>query len=100
MDDILEIIAELLFDISIEVIQNKKISKWIRYPLFGFISVLYTFLIIVLLYITISLLKGSEYLASIIMGSCFVVVFVLFYYFLHELLKKEKEDSKDKEIDE
>ena len=61
MEDILEFIAEVLFDISVEVIQNKKISKWIRYPLFGFISVLYTFLIFILLYITISLLQRSDF---------------------------------------
>lgn len=93
MEDILEFIAEVLFDISVEVIQNKKISKWIRYPLFGFISVLYTFLIFILLYITISLLQRSEYLAASILGVCFVVVFVLFYYFLHELFRKGKDDS-------
>ena len=37
MDILFEFIVELIFEGSIEISSNKKISKWIRYPLIVFI---------------------------------------------------------------
>ena len=45
MDDLIEILLELILDGSAEVAKNKKVSKWIRYPL---IVILSTFVISVI----------------------------------------------------
>ena len=42
MEFIIECILELLLEGSIEVLPNKKISKWIRYPLAIFVILFFS----------------------------------------------------------
>lgn len=41
MELLFEFLGEIFFEGIIEIIKNKKISKWIRYPLFLLISVFF-----------------------------------------------------------
>ena len=41
MDDIFEFIFEFLFEFGSEVSKDKKVSKWIRYPLIVLLAVLF-----------------------------------------------------------
>ena len=45
MDFIIELLLDLIFEGSIEISKNKKVPKWIRYPLIFIISL---FMIVVL----------------------------------------------------
>lgn len=50
MDFIIEIICEILFSIITSTIEDRKVSKWIRYSLICIIAVLYTFIIGILIW--------------------------------------------------
>lgn len=84
MDFILEIIFELLFEGIIAVIQNKKISKWIRYPLLGIISVCYTALFFLIFFLSIKLLKDSI-LLFILFFVISIFILILFLSFLKKV---------------
>lgn len=53
MDFIIEIICELFLCIVSVFFEDKKVSKWIRYPFIGIILILYTFIIVVLIWVGI-----------------------------------------------
>jgi len=41
MDIIIELIFDLLFECGEEICANKKVSKWIRYPIFAILIIFY-----------------------------------------------------------
>ena len=57
MEFIIELILELLLEGSIEVSSNKRVSKWIRYPLIIFIVTIFLAVILLILYLGLSLLN-------------------------------------------
>lgn len=59
MDEIIEIALELILDGSIELLPNKKIPKWIRYPLAFIIVSLILAVIVILICAGIAILKDS-----------------------------------------
>ena len=50
MDFIIEIICEIFFSIITSTIEDRKVSKWVKYPFIGIIFILYTFIIGVLIW--------------------------------------------------
>lgn len=66
MDLVFEFILELFLEGGIEVSKNKKISKWIRYPILAIIILFFSIMIFGILFIGI-LLISVNILASIFM---------------------------------
>ena len=60
MDFIIELVIELLLEGSIEISSNKKVSRWIRYPLILFIVTLFAGIILLMLYLSFSLLNKKQ----------------------------------------
>lgn len=67
MDFIIELVIELLLEGSIEISSNKKVSKWIRYPLILFIVTLFAGIILLMLYLSFSLLNKNALAAILIL---------------------------------
>jgi len=63
MDFIIELILELFLEGSIEISSNRKISKWIRYPLIILIVTLFVAVISLIFYVGLSLLNDFLLLA-------------------------------------
>lgn len=74
MDLIFEFIIELLFEGSMEISTNKKISKWIRYPILAIIILFFAIIIFGVLIVGISLIK-ENILAALFM--IFIGLFML-----------------------
>lgn len=89
MDVLFEIILELIFEGGIEISSNKKISKWIRYPLIFIIALFFMAIIFLLIFIGIKILKSSLLvgIVCIALGISFLIGSVLKFRKLY-LLKK------------
>ena len=70
MELLFEILGEIFFEGIFEIIKNKNISKWIRYPLFIFINALYLVILGIFLIISIKLFTKKEILVL-----CFLFCF-------------------------
>lgn len=75
MEFIIELILELLLEGSIEVSSNRKVSKWIRYPLTIFITTIFSGVILLIIFLGLSLLN-DWFLAGIIFLIIGIVMFV------------------------
>ncbi|MGO5358005.1 hypothetical protein ACTQYZ_01700 [Anaerofustis sp. LCP19S3_F7] len=75
MDYIIEIICELFLSVILSVIDDRKISKWIRYPLTCIITVLYTFTIGVLIWAGIVSLKNDIVKSVMFFGLSTILLF-------------------------
>lgn len=75
MDLLIEILFELIFEGSIELISNTKIPKWIRYPLIVLITLFFAIVIIGILLVGVFLLNEniSAGLILIILGTILLV---------------------------
>ena len=60
MDLLLEFIFELVLESSIEIAKDKKVNKWIRYPVALFLSLFIIAFICVLLYVGIMFFIDEE----------------------------------------
>ena len=60
MDIVFELIFELFFEGSLEITKNKKISKWIRYPLMGIICLFFLLFLGLIFFLGISLYKENK----------------------------------------
>ena len=67
MDFIIELVIELLLEGSIEVSLNKKVSKWIRYPLILFIVTIFMGIILLMFYLGFSLLNKNVLVAILML---------------------------------
>lgn len=67
MDFIIELVIELLLEGSIEISSNKRVSRWIRYPLIVFIVTLFAGIILLMLYLSFSLLNKNVLVAILIL---------------------------------
>ena len=74
MDLLFEFLGELIFEGSMELSKNKKVPKWIRYPLIVFFLLL--FLIVDLLFVFVSLLLIKKNLFGGILFSIFTIFFI------------------------
>lgn len=67
MEFIFELVFELIFEGGLEVTSNKKVSKWIRYPLLAIFSLIFLGIIFLIVFIGISSLKNT------IIGGLFII---------------------------
>ncbi len=74
MEYIFEFILELVFESSIEVSKNKKISKYIRYPFITIISLFFIFVIGLIFLTGILLLKEN-----VLLGIVFILIGLLMF---------------------
>lgn len=89
MDMLIELVVDLLFDAGLEVTKNKKISKWIRYPLIVLILLFFIMIIIGIAYLGIFLIESKE-IKQICIG---VFLITLSLIFLGVLLKNILEEK-------
>ncbi len=82
MELLFEFLGEILFEGLGEIIKNKKISLWIRIPLFIIISLLYLGIMGLLLFIGIKALKNNFIMGIllIILGLILLVIYLIFIY--------------------
>ena len=66
MDLLLEFILELILEGSIEISSNKKIPKWIRYPLIFIITALFLTIIIGILFLGMYMSKENILLSILL----------------------------------
>ena len=95
MEFIFELIADLLLEGSMEIESNKKINKFIRYPILAIIILFFLVVIFGLMYL------GIISLSSSLVGGLFIIIIslVLLIACIHkfrEVYLKEKEDMKNK----
>ena len=90
MELLIEFIFELVMETSVEIAQDKKINKWIRYPIVIFIS-LFIILVLGLLYIGIEFLMDLD--INMKLGGIVILTFDVIL--IISVIKKIKE-MKDK----
>jgi len=86
MELLFEFLGELFFEGLIEIIKSKKISLWIRIPLFLIVSFFYISLILLMIYIAFKTFQ-SNVLHGILIGILAVLLIVIFIVFLYKLAK-------------
>ena len=83
MEFIIELILELLLEGSIEVSSNRKVSKWIRYPLIIFITTIFFGIILLIIFLGLSLL--NDWLLA---GIAFLIIGIIM--FISAIIKFKK----------
>lgn len=86
MDDIIEILLDLIGEVSNSLINNKNIPKWIRYTLMFIISLIVISIIVGLLILGIIIIKTSLLGGILILG----VDLILSIMVIGSVLKKKK----------
>lgn len=87
MELLFEFLGEIFFEGIIEIIKNKKISKWVRYPLFLLISAFYLAIFAALLIICIKLFTKKEIVGGVVMLFIVFLLLVLYICFFRKLIK-------------
>ena len=90
MEMILDFVGEILFEVTIEIIKNKKVSRFVRYPLFLLVVLFYMLLLGMLSYLFFVLADAKKVLPAIIMAISFLLIFVLCCCFFIRLFKNER----------
>jgi len=72
LDILIEFLFELIFEGTIEIRQNRKISKWLRYPLILIIIIFFSLIILLIIYLGLSLLKEN-----ILLGFLIIIVAII-----------------------
>ncbi|MBQ9659155.1 MAG: hypothetical protein IJV31_10420 [Clostridia bacterium] len=75
MELLLEFIFTLIFEGSIEVAKDRKISKWIRYPLIILLSVFFISVIGLIIYVSIGMILSKEHYSPL--GGILLLAFVI-----------------------
>ncbi len=91
MEVLFEILGEIFFEGIIEVIKNKRISKWIRYPLFVVMNVFYLALFGIMFIICINSFLKKEILGGMVVLFIAILFLILYICFLRKLIKKKEE---------
>lgn len=81
MDDLLEFIFEVIFEIGEEVSSDKKISKWIRYPIMILMGIFYIGVIGLLFVVGLSALKENLLFGLFLIGLALFFAIGLFVKF-------------------
>lgn len=90
MEDIIEIIGELFLDGLTEIVQNKKISKWIRYPILIFLSSFYLALVVLVTFLAYQEYQEQEHLASLILTIILIILIIMIILFIKKLKDSKK----------
>ena len=81
--DMLEFIGEVILEAVMEITKNKKISKWIRYPILLLIMMFYGFIVLGILSLGIQMFLDQKFLTAVLFIGIDVVLIggLWFYYF-------------------
>ena len=90
MEFLIELLIELIFEGGIELSANKKISKWIRYPLIIIIMLFFGFIIFGLLFLGISLANENIYLGLLLIVISLILLVAAIYKFKKIYIEKER----------
>ena len=83
MDELIELVLDLLLEGGIEISSNKKVSKWIRYPIIVLLMLIFTVVIIGLFILGILLVEENILIS--------LVIFLIGIIMLVGAIKKIKE---------
>lgn len=86
MELLIEFLGEILFEGLTEIIKSKKISLWIRVPLFILISGFYLGIMFLLLWVSIKALKNNL-IYAIILGMLSLILLAIYLIFIYKLYK-------------
>ncbi len=89
MDMLIELVVDLLFDAGLEVTKNKKISKWIRYPLIVLIVLFIIGVIGCLMCVGIVMILSKEKF-QMLLGAFILLVAIVLLICTIKNIKKEK----------
>ena len=86
MDLLIEFLGGIFLEGLVEVIKSKKISLWIRIPLFLVISLLYLGIVSLMVYACIKNFKSDLIMAIILLILSFVLL-NMYFLFIYKLYK-------------
>ena len=90
MELIFEFIIELLFEGVGEASKNKKISKFIRYPLIALIVLAYTAFILLFVFMGVSIIKDNMIGGILIIGFAILFLILSIKKFKETYIEKKK----------
>lgn len=74
MDILIEFLGEILIEGAVELATNKKINKWIRYPILVLVIVFYSFIILGIGYLGIKILKDNILGGILLLGISLIIL--------------------------
>lgn len=92
MEFIIELILDLIFEGSIEISKNKKISKWIRYPLIALISLFFIAVLVLIGMLGVTIILKSTQSLHIGVGIIIIILDVILIVSAIKKLKQNKEN--------
>ena len=94
MDELIEFILDLLLEGGIELSTNKKVSKWIRYPIIVFLLLFFTVVIFGIFILGIMLIEESI-IASLLLIACGIVMLGGSILKFKKIYLEHKQDKKE-----
>ena len=94
MDLLLEFIFELVLESSMEIAQDKKVNKWIRYPIAFLLSLFIISVLSIILFVGIMFLVDEEINIKLA-GVLFIVFDVILIFSAIKKLSKMRTRSKN-----
>lgn len=93
MEFLIELVLDLFVEGGIEVSSNKKISKWIRYPIIALLILFFSVVILGMIILGIVLLRESLLGGTLIIliGLVFLIMFI--YKFRKKYLEEKKKSN-------
>ena len=88
MDILIELMIDLLFDAGLEVTKNKKINKWIRFPLILLILLFLIVVVVGLIYFGLRLIQSKDDRAIAFGVLLILFVFIIFIVFIQNILEE------------
>lgn len=92
MEIIFEIIAELLLEGSLEISGNKKISKWIRYPIAGLLILFFAAVILLIIVVGLYSLKDNLWI-GILLLTVGIILLVASIIKFNKILQTKKDQT-------
>lgn len=90
MEYVIEFILELVLETGMEASKNSKLPKYIRYPLIVLISLFFIFVMGIIFYAGILVLKDNAILGIIIILLGFIMLISAIVKFYNQYLKNRK----------
>ena len=96
MDLLFEIIIELLLEGGEEICANKKISKWIRYPILFVMILFFSIVIFGIIFAGISVIKDSIVAGLFLVAIGLTMLIWFIHGFRKQYIKKLNKNKEDK----
>lgn len=104
MDDIIEFVVEFVIDLIIdggtELTKNKKVSKWIRYPIVIIASLITLAILGLMLFVSFSIMGESLLGGLIILGFTLLFTGIIIYKVRKTYIEVKEEKEKETLLDE